>query len=264
MSEARDAIPLLSEQRGPVLVLTLNRPDRRNALSADLVSALLGALGSAAADASVGAIVLAGAGSHFCAGGDLGPGGMLADGFLAQHESRADFARLLLALAEGDKPVVAAVHGDALGGGTGLVAACHLVVAAPQVSLSTPELKLGLFPWMIAPVLARKLPANLLHEMILCGRKLGAEEARGLGLVNRILPPESVLDGAVELASKAASTSPAVRRMGLQALAATADLPLAVALDRMHAGLGLNLLTEDAAEGVAAFLQRREPRWTGR
>lgn len=256
--------PLRVEHRQDLRLLVLDRPARRNALSPQLVAALLQAHADAVADPDVGAVVLAAQGEYFCAGGDLGPGGLGGDGFLAQHQARGDFARLLLALHRSPVPVVAAVQGDALGGGVGLVAACQLVVAADGARFSTPELNVGLFPWMIAPVLARKLPRNLLNEMILCGRKLTADQALSLGFVSAVSPARTVLDDALALATRAASTSPAIRRMGLQALAAVEDLPLDAALAHMHAGLSLNLMTEDAAEGISAFLARRPPAWKGR
>ncbi|MCB9778984.1 MAG: enoyl-CoA hydratase/isomerase family protein [Alphaproteobacteria bacterium] len=255
---------LQQERRGGVLILTLDRPARRNALSPGLVSALLGALQAAAADDGVLAVVVAANGSHFCAGGDLGPGGLAGDGLVAQHRDRADFAALLLALHHAPQPVIAAVHGDALGGGAGLVAACHMVVLADDARISTPELKVGLFPWMIAPVLARKLPRNVLIEMIVAGRKLDAADARAFGLANRVVPADAVRAEALALADAAAAHSPAVLRLGMQALAVVDDQPLESALAHMHGQLTLNLLTEDAAEGIGAFLSRRPPSWTGR
>ncbi len=245
-------------------LLTLDRPDRRNALSPALVAALLDALRSAFDDSAVGAVVLTGRGAHFCAGGDLGPGGLADGGFLAQHHARGLFVDLLLALHRAPVPVVAAMQGDALGGGAGLVAACQLVVMGADARLSTPELRLGLFPWMIAPMLARKLPRNLLNELIFCGRKLTATDAVAVGFAAASAPTADVVDVALALAQKAASSSPAVRRLGLQALATTEDLPLEPALRHMHGQLALNLMTEDAAEGIAAFLGRRPPEWKGR
>jgi len=251
-------------RQGSVGLLILDRPERRNALSPELVAALLEQVQAAGVEPGLGALVLAAEGEHFCAGGDLGPGGLQGEGLVAQHAERGSFARLLAALHDSPVPVVAAVQGDALGGGAGLVAACHMVVMAQGARLSTPELRLGLFPWMIAPVLARKLPRNVLHELILCGRRLSAEDCRLLGLANRVLPADQVRAAAVELALAAAAHSPAVRRMGLHALAAVDGLPLDAALEHMHAMLTLNLLTEDAAEGIAAFLARRPPVWKGR
>lgn len=256
--------PLQTAREGALLILTLDRPERRNALSPGLVRALLDALEQGTRDESVGAIVLRAQGEHFCAGGDLGPGGLAGEGLLAQHDGRRAFADLMLALHDSPVPVVAAVQGNALGGGAGLVAACHLVVMADSARLSTPELRLGLFPWMIAPMLARKLPRNVLHEMFLCGRKLTATEALAMGLANRVVSGDLVDDAARDMARTAAAHSPVVLRMGLRALAGVDDLPLAAALQHMHSQLTLNLLTEDAAEGIAAFMARRPPTWKGR
>lgn len=261
---ASRAAPLLASRDGALLLLTMARPERRNALSPGLVQSLCEAVEVGGREPGVGAIVLGAQGEHFCAGGDLGPGGLAGEGLLAQHEERGAFARLLGLLHDSPVPVVAAVQGDALGGGTGLVAACHLVVMAEQARLSTPELKVGLFPWMIAPVLARKLPRNVLHELILCGGKLTAAQAAAWGLANRVVPAAEVPAVARELALAAAAHSPAIVRLGLSALSGVDDLPLHDALRHMHGQLTLNLLTEDAAEGISAFLGRRPPTWKGR
>ena len=253
--------PLLIERRGDITLLTLNRPERRNALSPRLVEALLAAV--RAPERPVSAIVLTGAGTGFCAGGDLGSPGEDA-GFFDQHRGRAAFAELLGALLASPVPVIAAVNGDALGGGCGLAAACHLVVADEGARFGTPELKLGLFPWMISPVLLRCLPRQVVMEMVLAGRRLSAAEARDHGLVNRVSPPGEALQGALELAAKVAAWSPAVVSMGLSALATVGDLPIGPALAHMHGQLSLNLMLEDAAEGIGAFLGRRPPEWKGR
>lgn len=255
--------PLKVSRDGALAHLVLARPERRNALSPGLVAALLQALQEACEDPRVGAVVLSAEGEHFCAGGDLGPGGLSGDGLLAQHHQRGAFATLLERLHDAPVPVVAAMQGDALGGGAGLVAACHLLVMAEGARLSTPELKVGLFPWMIAPVLARKLPRNALHELVLCGGRLDADRALSWGLANRVVPREQVLSTATDMARQAAAHSPAIVRMGLSSLAAVDDLPLPAALRHMHGQLSLNLLTDDAAEGISAFLARRPPTWKG-
>lgn len=261
--------PLLIERRGDTTLLTLNRPERRNALSPRLLEALLEAL--RAPGPRPGAFVLTGAGVGFCAGGDLGASDRAGggaddgeDGFFEQHRGRAAFAALLGALANSPVPVIAAVNGDALGGGCGLAAACHLIVADERARFGTPELKLGLFPWMISPVLSRNLPRKIVMDMVLTGRRLSAIEARDLGLVNRVSAPGEALAGALALAEAVTAWSPAVVSMGLSALAAVEDLPLGPALAHMHSQLSLNLMLEDAAEGIGAFLGRRPPEWKGR
>ena len=250
------------ELENGVHVLTLNRPKRRNALSAVLVDVLEGRIAELAADPRAKAVVLTGQGAHFCAGGDFG--GQVPDGVLAGHEARGRFAALLRQIVSAGLPTVAAVNGDAMGGGCGLALACHMVVASDSSSFSTPELKLGLFPWMIFPILARNLPSKILHEMILTDRKLEAREALQWGAVNRVVPPEEVLTHAVSLANTCALRSPSVVSLGLKGTAACADMSLEPALQYLQTLLSLNLMTEDAAEGIAAFFGRRPPVWTGR
>lgn len=277
---APDAPPLQPDQGAPVgpdgvllesvdpacagvRVLALNRPARRNALSPELTEALHQRLGALEADPAVRAVVLTGIGPVFCAGGDLG-GGMGGDGFLAAHAARAGFARLLLRLVEGPLPVIAAVQGDALGGGFGLAMASKMVVAARAARFGAPELRLGLFPMMIWPVLARNVPDKLLHELVLTDRRIEASEAEARGLINAAVAPDAVLPRALALARAVAERSPAVVRLGLEAAATASRMPLDAALRHLHSQLTLNLMTEDAAEGIAAFLERRPPSWSGR
>lgn len=263
-AEVAPADGLRVQREGGVLRLTLDRPGRRNALNGPLVRALMREIEGAIEDQAVQVVVLGASGQHFCSGADLTGDALQGEGFFAQHTDRALFARLLQRVVESPVPVVAAVGGDALGGGAGLVLACQLLVMAEGARLHTPELKLGLFPWMIAPVLLRKLPRNLLHEMILCGGRLDAPRALSLGLANRVVAAEQVDAQALELAQAVAAHSPLVVRMGMQALSQVDELPLSAALSQMHAQLSLNLLTEDAAEGISAFVARRTPRWKGR
>jgi enoyl-CoA hydratase len=251
-----------AELEDGVHLLTLNRPKRRNALSAVLVDVLEARIGELAADPRAKAVVITGQGPHFCAGGDFG--GQAPDGVLAGHDARGRFAGLLRQIVSAGMPCVAAVNGDAMGGGCGLALACHMVVASESSSFATPELKLGLFPWMIYPILSRNLPPKILHEMILTDRRLEAREAVVWGAINRVVPAEEVVPQAVSLARTCASRSPAVVSLGLKGTAACADMGLEPALQYLQTLLSLNLMTEDAAEGIAAFFGRRPPVWTGR
>lgn len=257
---------LVERQRDDgVLLLALNRPERRNALSGALVEALRDALAEANRDDEVRAVVITGRGKAFCAGGDLADGMAAASqGFLANHDARAGFARLLEEIPGCRVPVIAAVTGDALGGGCGLVAACDLAVADPEARLGTPEIKLGLFPWIILAALQRSVPRKALLEMVLTGEKIDARHARSIGLVNRISAPGAALEEAVELARVLAARSPVALQRGKAAFHRVADMSYGDALDYMHSQLSLNLLTEDAMEGVAAFFQKRDPTWKGR
>lgn len=252
-------------REGAVLELALNRPERRNALSGELVEALREALAEGAADPEVRAIVLTGRGKAFCAGGDLADGLQAAQGgFLASHRGREGFARLLAEISALRVPVIAAVTGDALGGGCGLVAACDLAVADPEARLGTPEITLGLFPWIILAALQRDVPRKALLELVLTGEKITAEEARSIGLVNRVSRPGGALEEALALAEGIAARSPVVVEMGKAAFHRIEHMRYDDALAYMHGQLTLNLLTEDATEGVAAFFQKRDPQWKGR
>ncbi len=258
--------PVLAALADGVLTLTLNRAARRNALSTDLVAALRTRLGEARGDPAVRAIVLTGAGDKaFCAGGDLAGGMAGAGGGLpAQIADKGAFAELVLDATRLGKPVVARLNGDALGGGVGLMLACHLVVAADDVHVGLPEVKVGLWPMMVTALLVRHVGRKVAAEMMLLGEKYDAETARRMGLVNRVVP-RAALDGTVaEVASTLASRSPAVVKLGLDALQQTADLPFEAALFSLRDRLLLNTLLEDAGEGVMAFLQKRPPSWKGR
>jgi enoyl-CoA hydratase/carnithine racemase len=247
-----------------VAVVWLNRPQARNALSAAMVDGLERTLVGLEDDPSVGAIVLAGRGKAFCAGGDLKEGLAAGDGFVAAHEGRGRYADLLRAFATSRLPIVAAVEGDAMGGGMGLAAAADVVVAGNDARFGTPELRLGLFPWIIAVVLQRDVPRKRLSELVLTGGRWTAEEAHAAGLVSRVVSAGAAVDEAVAIGARMAAFSPAVVGAGKAALHHVADLGFDAGLAHMHAQLSLNLLTDDATEGIAAFLERRDPTWRGR
>jgi enoyl-CoA hydratase/carnithine racemase len=252
---------LVSDGAHGARTLTLNRPERRNAIGPQMVGELHDALGLAFGDAAVRCVVLTGAGKAFCAGADFG---QITEGPTPLKASRGDYAELLLALMRAPKPVVARVNGAAFGGGLGLVAASTFAVAAEGAELGTPEINVGLFPMMIMAVLARLVPRRRLLEMMLLGERLKADEALALGLLSRVVP-SGELDAAVSaLAEKIGQKSPAAMRLGLAAFADQDDLALAEALPLLRERLGACLTTDDAREGLTAFLEKRPPRWTGR
>ncbi len=261
VGEARAFRMLRWELRGPALWLTLHNPARKNAIGPVMVNELLWALSDAEADGRVRAVVLTGAGDAFCAGGDFAQ--MTSGGDAAELPFKGDYADLLLALARATKPVIARVNGAAMGGGLGLVAASHFAVASTSAKLGTPEINVGLFPMMIMAVLARVVPQRRLLELMLLGERIDAAEAASLGLVSRAVDPAE-LDAAVEkYVAGVASKSPLTVKLGLEAYAAQADLSLADALPLLRERLGACLATNDAREGLMAFLEKRTPRWTG-
>lgn len=252
---------ILLKSEGGILTIALNRPERRNAIGVEMVNELLYALEDAGADADTRVIVLTGEGKAFCAGGDFGQ--MSGGGEEGGLPSKGDYADLLLAMVRSPKPIIARVNGHALGGGLGLVAASTFAVAAEEAELGTPEINVGLFPMMIMAVLARLVPRRRLLSMMLFGERMKAQEAERIGLVNRAVPPAE-LDAAVgELASKLLSKSPIAIRLGLEAFAAQDDLDLATALPMLRERLVGILATNDAREGLMAFLEKRSPKWTG-
>lgn len=262
MIPARRYQTLLVAQEGGVVRATLNRPERRNAIGAAMVNELLHVLADVHEDADARVLVLTGAGKAFCAGGDFAQMTSGADGDALPV--KGDYADLLLALCRATKPVVARVNGHAMGGGLGLVAASTFAVASTEAELGTPEINVGLFPMMIMAVLARLVPRRRLVEMMLSGERLKATEAAALGLVNRAVAPEQ-LDEAVEATvSMLLSKSPAALRHGLDAFAMQDDLALEDALPKLRERLAGILATDDAREGLMAFLEKRAPAWTGK
>jgi enoyl-CoA hydratase len=256
--------PVLAGLADGVLTVTLNRPDQRNALNPAVNRALLAVLHRAGDDADVRVVVLTGAGDRaFCAGADLG--GISADaGAIEQHRHRSAFADVLRTLGDLPKPVIARVNGHALAGGLGLALACDLVVAADHATFGTTEVKVGMWPYLITTAVTDHLGPKRTLELMLTGRRLSAAEALDWGLVNRVVPGGG-LDAAVgELCGGLLALSPAGLSLGLQTYAAAREMRRDDALLYLAGMLGVHLQTEDAAEGIAAFLQKRQPRWRGR
>lgn len=261
MSEHQD---VKVEVSGRIAHVTIDREARRNALSGGAIEGLLDAIRSCSRRDDVGAIVITGAGDRvFCAGGDLGDQRM-SEGALGMHHDRGEFVELLLAMQQCSKPIIGRINGHALGGGFGLALSCDVVIASSAATFGMPEIKVGLFPMMIMAVVVRNLGRKRAMEMMLTGERISAEQALSLGVINRVVPPEE-LDACVdEMARKIAGFSPAVLRLGRSAFYATQDMSFEQALRYLQSQLSLNTLAEDAAEGITAFMERREPEWKGR
>jgi enoyl-CoA hydratase/carnithine racemase len=249
-------------RHGPAETITLAFPERRNAIGPLMTNELLWALHDARAADDVRVIVLTGEGASFCAGGDFAE--IVSGSPPTDLPSKGDFTDLLLGLWQSDKPVIAKVNGHAMGGGLGLVAACTFAVASASVRFGTPEIDVGLFPMIIMAVLGRHAPRRRLLEIMLLGEKFDAREAMRLGMVNRVVDPEALDPEVQGLAETLSSKSPTAVRLGLRALAAQNDRDLEQALPLLRERLGEILGTEDAREGLAAFLEKRPPKWTGK
>jgi enoyl-CoA hydratase len=251
------------EVEGGTARLTIDREAARNALSPAVVQQLVSGLEQADADPAVRCVVLTGAGSRvFCAGGDLS--GMSGDGFLSAHDSRRGYGLLLQKFQQVKKPTVARVNGHALAGGLGLVLACDLAVATTDAGFGTPEIDRGLFPMMLMALLQRHLGRKRALELVLTGERITSAKALEWGLVNRVVPAAELDAETKRLSDSLGGKSQAILALGRRAFFTAEDLPLSQAVEFLASQLSLNILSEDAAEGVSAFLEKRPPKWNDR
>jgi enoyl-CoA hydratase/carnithine racemase len=250
------------EVTGAQARLTIDREAARNALSPAVVAGLAEGLGKAEADPAVRAVVITGAGDRvFCAGGDLGG---MAEGFLSGHDGRRAYGQLLLRIQSCSKATVARVNGHALAGGLGLVLACDLAVTSDAAGFGTPEIDRGLFPMMMMALLQRHLGRKRALQMVLLGERLTAAQALEWGLVNQVVPAAQLDAATNALAEKLAGKSKAIMALGKRSFFAAEDLPLQGAMEMLASQLSINVMAEDAAEGVTAFLEKRAPKWNDR
>ena len=247
-----------------VATITLDDPDTRNALGPELLAELTGALEGARDDDAVRCVVLAS--SHqkvFSGGGNLA--GFAADRPLVhKHFGTDQFPRLFRLIGELGKPTICAAGGHVLAGALGLALACDLIVAREGATFGTPEIDVGVFPFMIMALLYRNVPRKKTNEMLLLGERMSAHQAREAGIVNRVVPAEEFEAAVAEWAGRLAEKSPLMMRLGKDAMFRQMDMPLTDALEYLHHNLTLALSTEDAAEGVKAFFEKRAPEWRNR
>jgi enoyl-CoA hydratase/carnithine racemase len=224
---------LITEDRGPVRILTMNRPDKRNALNTALTQALLDGLRAADADDSTGCVILTGAGAGFCAGADLAEFKDLTPDNQGLVEARAELSmQLHLAFPKLSKPVVTAINGAAMGGGAGLAIAGDLAVMTEDAMLGYPETKHGIVAAIAMANLVRQAGRKAAFELVALGEPVDARRALALGLVNRVVPRERLMDEALALAQKLAAVSRPAMKLTKRLFHAAADLPLAEALER--------------------------------
>jgi enoyl-CoA hydratase len=247
-----------------VATIALDQPDTRNALSDEVLDDLIEAFELARDDDGVRCAILTSTHeSVFSSGGNLA--GFTAEVPLVHKHLATDrFPRVFGLIGELGKPTICAANGHVLAGALGLALACDLVVARQGVRFGTPEINVGVFPFMIAALIFRNVPRKKATELLLLGEQISAEEAERIGIVNRVVP-EGEFDAFVrDWAERMAAKSPVLMRLGKDALFRQQDMALADALEFLHAQLTIAFSTEDIQEGVRAFFEKREPVWTGR
>lgn len=262
MSEnAKDLVQY--EIREQAAWLTINRPERLNALSVPLLEQLMQRLHQASADDQARLVILTGAGEKaFCAGADIDSFYNESQGTISEHAFKEKLVELFeLLMQKLGKPTIARVNGYALGGGFGLAMACDLAIAAEHASFGTPEAQIGLFPMVIMPVLYRNTPRKKLLEMMYTGDKIKAREALELGMINDVVPAEMLDQAILSLSAKISAKSGITLSLGREAFYTMADLPQTAAFSYLKQMLSQNLRTADAREGLEAFLQKRKPEW---
>jgi enoyl-CoA hydratase/carnithine racemase len=247
-----------------VATIAMNDPETRNALSDQLLDDLLVALAAAKADDGVRCVVLASTHEKvFSSGGNLG--GFAADVPLVHKQwGHERFPRLFTTLGELGKPSLCAAGGHVLAGALGLALACDLIVARDDATFGTPEINVGVFPFMIMALIYRNVGRKKTNELLLLGDRVTADEAQRIGIVNRVVPAGGFDAAVADWAQRLAAKSPVLMRLGKDAMFAQMDLPLRDALNLLAHNLTLALSTEDVVEGVAAFFEKREPQWKGR
>lgn len=253
---------VLTAKAGHVFTITINRPDKRNAMNAEVVAGIAAGWRAAHEDPEVRVIVLTGAGDKaFCAGADLGGGQSF---FQDASKPNSDYADLLRLAQNGTKPSIARVNGTCMAGGMGLLCMTDMAVAADDVVFGLPEVKVGVFPMQVLSLLQLTVPRRLVAEWCLTGEPFTADEARVAGLINHVAP-RGELDSKVDwLIGRLVDKSPAAIRRGKYAMRAIHAMSFDEAIAYTEGQIALTAATEDAKEGIKAFQEKRKPVWTGR
>lgn len=251
------------ECSGPRADIMINRPEKRNALNAATIAELYNAFEACKNDPAVRVVVLSGAGDKaFCAGADLAENLQTMNEYLRLVQ-RENFTGLFKIIPNLGKPVIGQIQGLALAGGCGLAASCDFVIASEAARFGTPEVNVGLFPMMISAILLRNLGRKKAYDLMFTGRQIDAQEAERIGLVTWVVPAERLQAEVDALAADLASKSPAVFKLGKDAILKADQMPFNEALDYLSTMLSMNFMTEDAHEGMTAFLEKRAPEWKG-
>jgi enoyl-CoA hydratase/carnithine racemase len=246
-----------------VATIALDQPQTRNALSNELLSDLIAALESARDDASVRCVVLTSTHEKvFSSGGNLA--GFAAEvPLIHKHWGLEHFTRVFRLFGELGKPSICAANGHVLAGALGIALACDLIVAREDVRFGTPEINVGVFPFMIMALIYRNVGRKKTNELLLLGEQISAHEAAQIGIVNRVVPGEEFDAAVTDWAEKLAKKSPVMMRLGKDAIYRQQDMAFVDALDFLRSQLTIAFSTQDIQEGVKAFFEKRDPVWTG-
>jgi len=248
---------------GSIAKIALDQPETRNALSDQVLDELLAAFTEARDDDAVRCVVLTSTHEKvFSSGGNLA--GFASEvPYVHKYQGIDRFPRLFELIGMLGKPTICAANGHVLAGALGVALACDLIIAKEGVTFGTPEINVGVFPFMIMALIYRNVGRKKANELLLLGDRISAEEAERIGIVNRVVPAEEFDDAVNDWATRLAAKSPLLMGMGKDAMHRQQDLPLTEALEFLRGQLALAFTTDDIQEGVKAFFEKREPEWKG-
>ena len=262
MTQAQEVLYNVTDR---VATLTINRPKARNSLNSGVITTLNRFLDQAAADPAIGSIIITGAGGKaFCAGADLGNTFSTDAGFLETHDARGEMIQLFQNMNKCKKPILGAVNGYCLAGGVGLCASCDLVIATADSQFGLPEIKRGLWPYVVTAILIRNIGRKKTLELCMTGNFISAAEAKEIGLINYTVPKEEFSTAVEKISRKIGSFSSAIMGLGKSSFYTIADMDFNTSLEFLKSQITLNTQTEDIKEGIAAFMEKRKPVWQGK